>query len=261
MTDHTFPVISGLDFLAPRNLVSNPYARFYAAEDNSLHFGLNGTYDKLFPLYALTNIKGENEDTYRPKFKLVNELNAEKELRGRITPTIFKEKQNRREIGAKDNPNQLFANPNLVKNVIYSREFYMQKFTPGWTTIQTFGTIPSYVVTCPGDLPTAKANIAFPLGNSQLSTSAEAFNIGSIVEFKGNVWRCVEKTNAFPPEKIDELSLNWTNMPERQTIFSAYIYAFVGDDLAFQDIYEENRDFVPSLQENLVSWNVSCYYI
>jgi hypothetical protein len=127
--DSVFPKIPSLEFLSPRHSVCFPFSTTYAAEDHQLHQSLNGTYDRLFPLYALTNIQNATSTT-KPKFELIDGVNSTSEVNGDVAYTIFKEKVNRREMGRQSDVHYL-AN-NVVLNTIYFREFISPKFSPQW---------------------------------------------------------------------------------------------------------------------------------
>jgi hypothetical protein len=134
MPDFTFPVVSGHSFLAPRNQVGKPFSTLFIAEDNDAHFSLNGSFDKHFPLYALTNIINAST-SYRPTISLINRLGTETRLTGSVTPQIFKEKINRREIGRKSEIHPILGNSGLALNTVYFREFLIPKFDPRYSLI------------------------------------------------------------------------------------------------------------------------------
>lgn len=247
MPDFTFPKIEGFSFLAPRNSVGKPFETIFAAEDNALHDRLNGTYDRHFPLYALTNIQGASSD-YRPSVNLIAANGTEKKLTGSITPTIFKEKINRREYGRKPEIHPTLGNQGLQLNTVYFREFLLPKFDPRYTLI-VGGTFITNTIQKPSDQFTDLGATA--------GSSFEPFAKASLVRYKNQYWRCLEPTRAFPDDEDD----NWQQLPQTQSIFTADIYSIFGSNVQFFQTYTEGRTFIPEQQDDsLVVWNVSCFY-
>jgi hypothetical protein len=246
MPDFTFPVISGHEFLAPRNQVGKPFSTLFIAEDNDAHFLLNGTYDKHFGLYCLTNIVGAST-SYRPTISLINRLGTETRLSGAMTPTIFKEKINRREVGRKNEIHPIFGNKNLALNRIYYREFLIPKFDSKYSLV-----VDSKFITNTIQKPEQFTD----LGASP-SSVFEPFAKGSLVKYSDNYYRCLEPTKAYPSNDYT----NWQQLPERQSIFTADIYSIFGSNVQFLQTYTEDRTFRPEQQDtSLVVWNVSCFY-
>jgi hypothetical protein len=247
MTDSLFPKVDGHEFLAPRNSVGVPFETLFAAEDNSLHQKLNGSYDKYFPLYVLTNIQGSKTD-YRPSINLINATGTETKLKGVMTPTIYKEKINRREVGRKNDVHPILGNKNLALNRIYYREFLIPKLDPRYSLI-----IDSKFITNTIQKP---ANQFTDIGNMP-SSVFEPFTKGSLVKYSGNYWRCLEPTKAYPNSE----NTSWKQLPEQQSIFTADIYSIFGSNVQFLQTYTEDRTFRPEQQDtSLVVWNVSCFY-
>jgi hypothetical protein len=247
MPDFTFPVVNGHTFLAPRTAVNKPFETIFAAEDFSLHDRLNGTYDKFFPLYILTNIQGAST-SYRPSISLIAANGTEKKLTGAMTPTIYKEKINRREYGRKNDVHPTLGNKNLALNRIYYREFLIPKFDPRYTLI-----VDGKFITNTIQKP---ANQFTDIGNMP-SSVFEPFIKGSLVKYSGNYWRCLEPTKAYPSGE----DINWKQLPQEQSVFTADIYSIFGSNVQFLQTYTEDRTFRPEQQDtSLVTYNVSCFY-
>ncbi len=247
MTDFLFPKITGYEFVAPRTAVNKPFETIFAAEDFSLHDRINGTYDKHFPLYVLTNIQGASSN-YRPSINLISATGLEKKLMGAMTPTIYKEKINRREYGRKNEIHPTLGNKNLVLNRIYYREFLIPKFDPRYTLIVD-GKFITNTIQKPSDQ-------FADIGNMP-SSVFEPFAKGSLVKYSGNYWRCLESTKAYPSGE----DTNWKQLPQEQSIFTADIYSIFGSNVQFLQTYTEDREFRPEQQDtSLVTYNVSCFY-
>lgn len=247
MSDFTFPVVSGHSFLAPRNQIGKPFETIFAAEDNDLFFNLNGTYDKHFPLYALTNIQGAST-SYRPSVNFINRLGTETKLSGAMTPQIFKEKINRREYGRKNEVHPTLGNSNLVLNRVYYREFIIPKLDPRYSLI-----IDKKFIT--NTIQNSSAQFV-DIGNVP-TTVFESFTKGILVKFSNKYWRCLVPTKAYPTHDNND----WQQLPERQSIFTTDIYSIFGSNVQFLQTYTEDRNFRPEQQDtSLVTYNVSCFY-
>ena len=247
MPDFTFPKLSGYEFLAPRQQVSFPFQTIFAADDNQLHEILNGSYDRHFPLYTLTNIKNATSD-WRPSIKLISATGTEKTLKGALTPIIYKDKINRREYGRKENVHPQLGNSGLVLNRIYYREFLIPKFNPKYTLIVD-GKFITNTIQKPAeqfiDIGTATPNVL------------EAFPRGTLVKYGKYYWRCLKATKAYPTATDSD----WQQLPERQSVFTADIYSIFGSDVQYLQTYSEDRNFRPEQQDtSLVTYNVSCFY-
>jgi len=247
MPDFTFPVVSGHSFLAPRNQVGKPFSTLFIAEDNDAHFSLNGSFDKHFPLYALTNIINAST-SYRPTISLINRLGTETRLTGSVTPQIFKEKINRREIGRKSEIHPILGNSGLALSTVYFREFLIPKFDPRYSLI-----VDSKFITNTIQKPTDQFA---DLGASP-SSVFEPFAKGSLVKYTNRYYRCLEPTKTYPSSS----NTSWQQLPERQSIFTADIYGIFGSNVQYLQTYSEDRSFRPEQQDtSLVTYNVSCFY-
>ena len=247
MTDFTFPVVSGHEFLAPRNKVGKPFSTLFIADDNDAHWQLNGTYDKHFPLYALTNIIGASTNS-RPSISIINRLGTETKLSGAMTPQIFKEKINRREIGRKKEIHPTLGNQGLVLNRIYYREFLIPKLDPRYSLIIDKKFITNTIQNPPAQF--------VDIGNVP-TTVFESFTKGILVKFSNKYWRCLVSTKNYPSATDN----SWQQLPDRQSIFTADIYGIFGSNVQYLQTYTEDRSFRPEQQDaSLVTYNVSCFY-
>ena len=247
MPDFTFPLVSGHEFLAPRNKVGKPFSTLFIAENNDAHFVLNGTYDKHFPLYSLTNIINA-PTSYRPKISLIAANGTERKLTGAMTPTIFKERINRREVGRKPQVHPILGNSGLALNTIYFREFLIPKLDPKYSLI-----VDSKFITNTIQKPAEQFT---DLGATP-SSVFEPFARGSLVKYSNKYYRCLEATKAYP----SATDSNWQQLPERQSVFVADIYSIFGSNVQYLQTYSEDRTFRPEQQDtSLVTYNVSCFY-
>jgi hypothetical protein len=247
MPDFTFPKIDGYEFLSPRNRVGKPFETLFAAENNQLHENLNGTYDKFFPLYALTNVQGASSD-YRPSVNFINGLGTETKLSGYLTPQIFKEKINRREFGRKNEVHPTLGNQGLILNRVYFREFLIPKFDPRYSLVVDGKFITNTIQSA--------TNQFTDLGNMP-SSVFEPFAKGSLVKYSNQYYRCLKPTKNYPSATDSD----WQQLPERQSIFTADIYGIFGTDVQYLQTYTEDRTFQPEQQDtSLVTYNVSCFY-
>ena len=247
MPDFTFPVVSGHSFLAPRSQVGKPFSTLFIADDNDAYFLLNGTYDRHFPLYALTNIQGASSD-YRPSVNFINGLGTETKLSGFLTPQIYKEKINRREYGRKPQVHPTLGNSGLILNTIYFREFLIPKFNPKYTLVVDNKFITNTIQSATDQFT--------DLGNMP-SSVFEPFAKGSLVSYANQYYRCLQPTKNYP----SATDSNWQQLPAQQSIFTADIYGIFGTDVQYLQTYTEDRTFRPEQQDtSLVTYNVSCFY-
>jgi len=247
MPDFTFPKVSGFEFLAPRNSVGVPFETIFAAEDNSFHQKINGTYDKFFPLYTLTDIVGATTN-YRPSINLIGATGNETKLKGALTPTIYKEKINRREYGRKSQIHPTLGNQGLVLNRIYFREFIIPKFDPRYSLIVDSKFITNTI---------QKPNEQFTDLGEKPSSVFEPFAKGSLVKYANRYYRCLVPTKNYPSATDNA----WQQISERQSIFTADIYGIFGSNVQYLQTYTEDRTFRPEQQDtSLVTYNVSCFY-
>jgi hypothetical protein len=247
MPEFTFPKISGHEFLAPRNFVGKPFSTLFIAEDNDKHFSLNGSYDKFFPLYTLTNIQNASTN-YRPSISLIAANGTEKKLTGALLPQIYKEKINRREYGRKSQIHPTLGNKGLILNTIYYREFLIPKLDPRYSLI-----IDKKFITNTIQKP---SNQFTDLGATP-SSVFEPFAKGSLVKYSNKYYRCLEATKTYPSNNNN----SWQQLPERQSVFTADIYGIFGSNVQYLQTYSEDRTFRPEQQDtSLVTYNVSCFY-
>lgn len=247
MPDFTFPKVDGFEFLSPRAKVGKPFSTLFIAEDNDAHFALNGTYDRHFPLYSLTNILGASTNS-RPSISLINRLGTETKLSGAMTPQIFKEKINRREIGRKNEIHPTLGNSGLALNRIYYREFLIPKLDPRYSLIIDKKFITNTIQNPPAQF--------VDIGNVP-TTVFESFTKGILVKFSNKYWRCLVSTKNYPSATDN----SWQQLPERQSIFTADIYGIFGSNVQYLQTYSEDRSFRPEQQDtSLVTYNVSCFY-
>ena len=247
MPDYTFPKVDGHEFLSPRAKVGKPFSTLFIADDNDSHFNLNGSFDKHFPLYALTNIIGASTNS-RPSISIINRLGTETRLTGAATPQIFKEKINRREIGRKSEVHPTLGNPNLALNTIYYREFLIPKFDPRFSLVVDGKFITNTI---------QKPDKQFTDLGAEPSSVFEPFSKGSLVKYANRYYRCLVPTKNYPSATDN----SWQQLPERQSIFTADIYSIFGTNVQFLQTYTEDRTFRPEQQDtSLVTYNVSCFY-
>ncbi len=165
-----------------------------------------------------------------------------------MTPTIYKEKINRREYGRKNDVHPIFSNKNLALNRIYYREFLIPKLNPRYSLIID-GKFITNTIQKPAD--------QFTDISVSPSSVFEPFAKGSLVKYSGNYWRCLEPTKTYPSSE----NMSWKQLPQQQSVFTADIYSIFGSNVQFLQTYTEDRTFRPEQQDtSLVVWNVSCFY-
>jgi hypothetical protein len=165
-----------------------------------------------------------------------------------MTPTIFKERINRREVGRKAEIHPTLGNSNLALNTIYFREFLIPKFDPRYSLI-----IDSKFITNTIQKPTEQFT---DLGATP-SSVFEPFAKGSLVKYANNYYRCLEPTKVYPNKD----NPNWQPISELQSVFTADIYGIFGSNVQYLQTYTEDRTFRPEQQDtSLVTYNVSCFY-
>ncbi|MFN3268731.1 MAG: hypothetical protein ACK416_05690, partial [Zestosphaera sp.] len=116
---------------SPRYHLYNNTTSIYKPDDFALHDRTNGTYDKLFPLFALT-------ETEKPKLELITTEGETSEISGSFAPFILRQNFNQRIIGAKF-PEDYLANTNLDQRTSQLVELSAIKLNTGLTSIQIEG--------------------------------------------------------------------------------------------------------------------------
>jgi hypothetical protein len=165
-----------------------------------------------------------------------------------MTPTIFKERINRREVGKKAEIHPILGNSGLALNTIYFREFLIPKLDPKYSLI-----IDSKFITNTIQKPTEQ----FTDLGAEPSSVFEPFAKGSLVKYANAYYRCLEPTRAYP----SATDSNWQQLPERQSVFVADIYSVFGSNVQYLQTYSEDRTFRPEQQDtSMVTYNVSCFY-
>lgn len=251
--------VLGFTYASPRYHTTKFASSPFASDDYQEYDALNGTYDKFWPLYAVT----ESEE---PKSFLVNSAGIEKEIKGDLSLFLYKDNYAPRSIGAVGYLNPT-VNTNLDK-VDYSFSLWLQpELNPGWTNIQSYGsasgTFGGFLIRLLSNSELIKENHSIKLekapGDTSTVASASNFPKGTIVEYEGKVYKCLTPTNLYP----DNTSASWQSLNEVGTTFYADMYVFnsEGTTVYHTSFEDRERTFDPKRQgTDLVAWNISAWY-
>ena len=238
-----------------------------AAFSNILFDKLNGTYDKFWGLYAIT-------DSKKPTTFVVYPDNTETALKGDISYFQYRNDVRKRILGKYDNPNALLANSNLVQETLKYDEYKILQLNPGWCTIQNSGTTPTLIIRCLGDtsltktifsskLPAYNSLTPFPVGMLATVTVTLKDPIKNTTTTVDKLYRCIVSTLNYPSDNDS----SWTPLSDiRNNVFIADLFNFFGSQTSYTlTVVDNKRFFSPTEDLNLdsggnstlVSYNVS----
>jgi hypothetical protein len=274
MAEPRFHTVPYYTFASPRyRAVKNKQIELIP-EDYNRYDSINGTYDKYFPLYAVD----ENEP---PVLELVNEQGQATKMKGLMEFIPFRDKFTYREKGKKNERVNL-ANSNLEYKKTFYQEHLSIKLNPGWSLIQSNVTTvagkakftPKYIIRALGNNTSTRYNLAVKLPKLKSTESgyaANEFNPGTIVEYNGNLWKCLKPTKLYPPLTVatrnvgdDPTTEEWDNINLVTNVFNADVFIVGGQGIGYlAEINDETRQFNPNKKDGddtLVAWNLSYYH-
>ena len=247
---------------SPRYHAFINYDTVFLPDDYLSYDSLNGTADKYFPLYTIT-------ETDEP---VIEEVKSNGIVSESNTLGLYRLRSNllKRDVGRKRDPQPPY-NSNLELKVVSYVELESLSFNPGWSTLQTVD-----IQTVNG--PIQEANILVRvLGNrgvvediyavdldtqpyEELRESVDTIPTGVIYKLNDNLWECIKPTKSLPPEDKSE-SDEWA-LIEYSNVFNADVYSYAeGRVSKIYTVVEDSRDFDPIRDggESLVCWNLSYY--
>lgn len=263
MSDNTVHNIGNYTYASPRYNATRAYTVDKIPNDYGHHDGLNGTYDKWFPLYRIT-------ETEEPVLEIINADGVASELKGSISLKPIRVRYKSADYGAiKGNSEQPF-NSNLEKKTVFYSDWRSIRLNPAWMTIQNkidnstpgkIRYIPTLLVRILANEAVVKTVHAIQLGIKPTWTNAE-FQPGMIVSYRDNVWTCLLKTREYPP--ITPYSTGYWQIYKPQTnVFYADLFTMAesGESSYMTEVNEPKRKFDPlTAGDDLVCWNVAYHH-
>lgn len=244
-------------FSSPRYNSVRSFESILIPENYHTHDSINGSYDKLFPCYSLT-------ESDKPKTQLVLQDNQTIDLVGSFQLKEVRKNIKTKYIGKKINPDKPYNNNLDRKEVLYNL-YEGMKLNTGWSVIQTRTKNnykePLFLVRCLGDTNAITAIFAIPLDETINKFDLEV-EIGTIVSYKSNIWRCIAKTKEYPP-KTPVLTTNYWKLYRTDNVFNADVFTLsrVGSNYLIK-VTDQKRSFLPQKQKDdtLVVWNLAYYH-
>lgn len=237
-----FNTVAGYTFASSRYHSTFPISSIWQDENYSRYDKVNGTYDKYWPCFALT-------ESPEPVLSCLLPDNSITAVQGDVAPFPYERDYGKRTMGAINYQHQL-VNSNLDRKTISFNSWIYSKLTIGWGTIQTF-----YMTRILADSTTAAFLYALelPKENSTLS-----FPAGLIVSYDKKTYKCIKATSSQPTTDSQEWELlQGTNA------FVADVFTFSPTEIKYSTtVTDPVRVFQPSIEvnkedSNLISWNVS----
>ena len=246
---------------SPRYHLYNNTTSLYKPEDFALYDRTNGTYDKLFPLFALT-------ETEKPTLELIASDGTPSEIQGSFAPFILRQNFDQRVIGAKF-PEDYLANTNLDQKTSQLVELSSIKLNTGLTSIQIEGR-PLYLKRMLPTPAVIKEFLAHKLTTERGEVSDEPFPKGYICYREDNertLWMCLVPTTEFPPFSSRDESENWVNISEPfSNVFKGDVFMIGGNGIEYLiDVADTRRRWNPLIDiqtdpDSLVAWNMDYYH-
>lgn len=256
-------------FSSPRYNCLRNYETGLIPENYANFDALNGSCDKYFPCYTLTV-------NSIPKTELVNNNGERKTQQGSFAFREHMPRATTRIVGRKDRPATPF-NATLQRYKLYQDKYITAKLNPGWCVIQTQieppaseggkqTYLPQFVVRALGNNSSIKQLYAIDLDDEktqQLYVSSTRFLAGEIVQFKKNLFKCIEETSSYPPTSGQDTD-NWQYLNFERNVFNADIFALEETNSAFfMSITDDRRKFDPvvdNTNDDLICWSLAYYH-
>lgn len=259
-------------FGSPRYNASTTFPTIKIPEQYTYYTGLNGTYDKFFPLYKLTSSDS-------PSLQLVDNLGNSSNITGDLSIRNTNYKSFRDTFGKNDN-RSIPKNSNLEEKEVSYSYWSNINLNPAWCVIQTqvdtsdvenIEYSPVLLVRSLGNTNTTRQVHALDLdkqGRESQWASAD-FPVGIIVKYKDNIWKCIKSTRQLPPDRIptvgDVSNDNWQLVNLEGNVFNADLFALGKNGASgyLLEVSDKDRKFDPSkdnVQDELVCWNMAYYH-
>lgn len=263
MSDNVVNNISNYTYGSPRYNATRAYTVDKIPNDYGHHDGLNGTYDKWFPLYRITN-------TTEPRLEIITAEGNTSELKGSLALKPIQSRYTSKNYGAIKGNSEQPLNSNLEKQTVFYSNWAGVRLNPAWTTIQNtidssspgvVRYIPSFLVRILANEAVIKGVHAIALGETQTWSNVE-FPSGMIVEYKSNIWKCVRQTREYPPSTAYS-NTYWQICPSEINVFRADLFSLSesGESMYMLEVTDSKRKFNPlDAGSDLVCWNVAYHH-
>lgn len=259
-------------FGSPRYNAAATFPTIMIPEDYAYYTGLNGTYDKYFPLYRLT-------ETSEPTVELVSANADSFKIKGDLSIRVNNYKASTAEYGAiKGNAERPF-NSNLEKQSVSYSYWAHTRLNAAWCVIQNkqdtsnplnIEYIPQLLVRTLGNNAVLSDVHAIDLDSLKAGDTwkSSEFPRGMIVKYKNNIWRCKRPNRQNPPSKAlssGQTNEDWEYMNLNDNVFNADLFALTPDGTSAYifEVKDTKRRFNPILankDDDLVCWNLAYYH-
>jgi hypothetical protein len=255
-------------FGSPRYNAATTFPTILIPEDYSYYTGLNGTYDKYFPLYRLT-------ESSEPIVELVKGDASSSAVKGDLSMRVNNYKSLTATYGAIKGQKERPFNSNLEKQSVSYSYWAHTRLNSAWCVIQNkqdnsdlqnVEHIPHLLVRALGNNAVLSDVHAVDLDSIQAKDTwkSSEFPRGMIVKYKNNIWKCKRPNRQNPPSKA-ESSEDWEYMNFDDSVFNADLFALTPDGTSAYmfEIQDTKRRFNPILankEDDLVCWNLAYYH-
>ena len=259
-------------FGSPRYNAATTFPTILIPEDYAYYTGLNGTYDKYFPLYRLT-------ESSEPTVELVRSDANSSTLKGDLSMRVNNYRTFTATYGAIKGKKEQPFNSSLEKQTVSYSYWAHTRLNSAWCVIQNkkdnsnpqnIEHIPQLLVRVLGNNAVLSNVHAVDLDSIQSKDTwkSSEFPIGIIVKYKDNVWRCKRPNRQNPPSAAlssGQTNLDWEYMNFDDSVFNADLFALTpdGNSAYMFDVKDTKRRFNPILDnkdDDLVCWNVAYYH-
>ena len=255
--------LSNFNWGSPRYHACANYETVHMPDNYLAYDDLNGTADKYFPLYTIT-------DSDRPAIEEVNSAGVAKASKN-LKLYVLRSNLLKRDVGMKREPQAPYNSNMQLKTVSYV-ELESLALNPGWCTLQTQTSetidgpaeVGAILVRVLGNSEVVEDIYAVDLDTSpysEIRQSVDTIPAGVIYKLNSTLWECVKDTKELPPEDKEEASSDWAII-ETDTVFNADVYMYTAGNI--EKVYtatEDDRKFNPVEDggDTLVCWNLSYF--
>lgn len=260
----TVHTLSYFTYGSPRYNAVRSYGTDKIPNDYALHDSVNGTYDKWFPLYRLT----ESEP---PLMQLVTYEGNASTVKGDLSLRNVRDKYTSAQSGAIKKGTEAPTNSNLELKTIHYSMWDSIRLNPAWCVIQNtvdnttptaIKYIPTYLVRVLGNYGIAKGIHSTKISEDSKQRTDD-YAKGSLLLYKDNLWLCTKPTRTSPPDSKYSYSSEWSLYKPENNVFNADIFSLSenGSSSYMMAITDPKRKFNPLEQKSdLIMWNVAYYH-
>lgn len=259
-------------FGSPRYNAAATFSTILIPEDYSYYTGLNGTYDKYFPLYRLT-------ESSEPTVELVSANASSSNIRGDLSMRVNNYRALTANYGAIKGNRERPFNSNLEKQSVSYSYWAHTRLNAAWCVLQNkqnnsdpqnIEHTPQLLVRALGNNAVLSDIHAIDLDSIKAESVWKSANFprGMIVKYKNNIWRCKKANRQNPPSTAlssGQTDDNWEYMNFDDSVFHADLFAITSDGTSAYmfEIKDNKRKFNPILantDNDLVCWNLAYYH-